>query len=48
MDPRKPGEPSRVRCALYHQLDARTYWLVHEDAERLEEPEEFRPMGGAW
>lgn len=28
---RSSSEPSQVKCALYHQLDARAFFAAHED-----------------
>lgn len=37
------GTSGTVPCLLYNQLSARTYWRLHEDAERLGPPSEFIP-----
>lgn len=36
--------PSQVTCLLYHQLNAAEFWYVHQDAERLPDPETFEPI----
>lgn len=38
------AEPSRVRCALYQQLDANEFWEVHKDAERILNPPTLKPV----
>lgn len=38
---RSNDQPSNVPCVLYQQLGARAFWLLHEDAERLEPPSRF-------
>jgi hypothetical protein len=44
--PRGNAEPSRVKCALYQQLSAEAFWDLHREAERIEPPQEFKPVLG--
>jgi hypothetical protein len=40
------GVPNSVPCALYRRLDADELWELHQDAEPIESPTEFKPVLG--